>query len=285
VPYGCCRYKLKQKAIFKQMALTGNKNPNLSHAKQLELMVTAWHNAFSQETNERAWRKGGFGKDGIDMAPLWKQLKREGGELVDGRALSTAECARNAASEFGLNRTFEFDRWLTKPYEQSSHELENELDVDANDEPDGVTTTRLPVAELHKMRCPANSEPAKKLRAFHDNIVNLKTYLMPKLKELMEKHLPDVKYTCVNDAKAYLAHFLQGEFNKLTLKHRDRTIKVVFDARKKLPKDLRNSYDKLFGSKRAATEDADTTGKGKGKKSKAQAPHPKPFGWGAMGVD
>ena len=123
-------------AIFKQMALTGAKNPHLSHEKQLELMVPAWHNAFSQETNERAWRKGGFGKDGITMAPLWKQLKREEGQLVDKRALSTAERARNAASELGLNRTFEFDRWLTKPYEQSSHALEKELDVDANNEPD-----------------------------------------------------------------------------------------------------------------------------------------------------
>ena len=149
----CCRYKLKQQAIFKQMALTPTKNPNLSHAKQLELMVPAWNNAFSKKTNERAWRRGGFGKDGITMAPLWQQLKKEQGEVVDSRARSASERARLAA-DLGLKTTFEFDKWLTKPYEQNSQALEKELDADAEgeDEDEGVKSTRLPVAELQRLR-------------------------------------------------------------------------------------------------------------------------------------
>lgn len=133
------RYKIKQRAIFTQMQRTGNKSPTLSYSRQLELMIPAWQNAFSRETNQRAWREGGFGTDGINMLPLWKQLKKEEGHLVESRALSAAEKTRNAAAKLGLGRTFEFDKWLTNPFEQSSQTLENELDADAEEQVEDLT--------------------------------------------------------------------------------------------------------------------------------------------------
>lgn len=57
----------------------------------LNLMKPAWAVAFSKENNLLAWRKGGFGADGITMAPLWKQLLKEGGAGVAKRALTQAE--------------------------------------------------------------------------------------------------------------------------------------------------------------------------------------------------
>jgi hypothetical protein len=122
---------------------------------------------------------------------------------------------------------------------------------------------------------------------------------MPELKQLMAKYTPSVEYTGVDDAKAVLAHFLEGEFNKLKpLKHLQREIKVVFNARPKLNQPVREAYDKLFGSKETTTEEPDTEDLDTSKKSKKRkkgkksnktedtAPKKtKPFGWGALNVD
>ena len=64
--------------------------------------------------------------------------------------------------------------------------------------------------------------------------------------------------------------------------HLNREIKVKFDARPKLPKDIGEEFDKLFTSKRPATEDAKSD---KSKKSKTKAKATKHFGWGAIDVD
>lgn len=114
------------------------------------------------------------------MAPLWQQKKKEQGAIVGSRARSAAERARHAAAVLKLGETFEFDRWLTNPYGQS--ELERELDEDAEGEgenEDGIHTTRLPVAMLQKMQCPANSVPARKVRDFHDGIIALSAHHAP----------------------------------------------------------------------------------------------------------
>jgi hypothetical protein len=287
-------------------------------------MVPAWENAFSKETNERAWRQGGFGEDGITMAPLWLQKKTEEGALALRRARSAKERSRLSAEDIGLqNRTFEFDKWLTNPYERSTQELEKELDKDSEGEDDeGFTSTRLPVGELQKLQCPANSEPAKKVRAFHDGIANLsapaalnaactaerrppssarsptagrlrprpcaETYLKPELTDLMAKHLPDVEWKLVDEAKAHLAHFLEMEFNALKLEYHGRVIKIKFDAYTKLNKSLQEVYQKLYpGSKRKADDASEgATNTDKSKKSKTGKEKKKRhFGFGAIDVD
>ena len=110
---------------------------------------------------------------------------------------------------------------------------------------------------------------------------------MPELKQLLAKHLPDVSYTGVHDAKAHLAHFLQGKFNLLELAHHDRTVKIKFDAYPKLPKEVRTSFDKLFGGKRAASEDASDKKSKKSKtgKDKKDDTKTRPFGYGAIDVE
>ena len=58
-------------------------------------------------------------------------------------------------------------------------------------------------------------------------------------------------------------------------------IKIKFEAWPKLPKEVRTSFDKLFGGKRAASEDATDQ---KSKKSKT-GKDKRPFGYGAIKVD
>ena len=111
------------------------------------------------------------------MAPLWKQKKKESNAMVDSRARSAAE--RDRAALLGLNDKFEFDKWLTKPYEQSANALGKELDEEAGAEGEeadaegSVSTTRLPVAELQKLMVPVSSVPAKALRSFHANVADI----------------------------------------------------------------------------------------------------------------
>lgn len=103
-------YKAKMTAVIEQASETGS--GSLSFAKQLTLLVPAWNVAFSTETNRAAWKKGGFGADGITMAPLWKQKVKDSGSSVQQRALSNAEMKRGAVEKYGLNNTYEFDKVL-----------------------------------------------------------------------------------------------------------------------------------------------------------------------------
>ena len=103
-------YKAKQQAVIEQIHTTGS--AALSFARQLELLVPAWNNAFSKEVNLRAWKKGGFGADGITLTPLWAQKAKDSCSSVKERALSKAEQRRGAIEKFQLNRTYEFDKVL-----------------------------------------------------------------------------------------------------------------------------------------------------------------------------
>tara|TARA_B110001450_G_scaffold256608_2_gene287735 strand:+ start:712 stop:2802 length:2091 start_codon:yes stop_codon:yes gene_type:complete len=103
-------YKAKQQAVIAQVAETGA--GGLSFARQLSILVPAWNAAFSKETNLAAWKKGGFGADGITMKPLWLQKKMDSGSSVKQRALSKAEMRRGATEKLKLNKTYEFDKVL-----------------------------------------------------------------------------------------------------------------------------------------------------------------------------
>ena len=115
-------YKAKQQAVIAQIAETGV--AGLSFAQQLSILVPAWNAAFSQETNLAAWKKGGFGADGITMKPLWQQKKMDSGSSVKQRALSKAEMQRGAIEKLGLNNTYKFDRVLTvAPHKRTVDEV------------------------------------------------------------------------------------------------------------------------------------------------------------------
>ena len=50
-------YKVKQAAMYVALDRTFGKSTTLSHHDQLELLVRPWNQAFSTETNLRAWTK------------------------------------------------------------------------------------------------------------------------------------------------------------------------------------------------------------------------------------
>ena len=86
---------------------------SLSFAKQFQVLVPAWNNAFSKEVNLKAWKKGGFAADGIRMTPLWDQKKMDTCASIKERAFSKAEMKRGAMAKFGLNgTTYKFDEVL-----------------------------------------------------------------------------------------------------------------------------------------------------------------------------
>lgn len=105
---------------------------------------------------------------------------------------------------------------------------------------------------------------------------------------LMDKHVPNVKWKKVNDARAYLSHFMESEANKLKLSHHKRPVNVNFDCYPLLNKDTREAYEELFlGGKRKADEDAEgaTTGTKKAKADKKEKKKPMPFGHGIFNAD
>ena len=78
-------YKGKQMAVMEQVYERGV--ASLSFAKQFQVLVPAWNNAFSKEVNLKAWKKGGFAADGIRMTPLWDQKKMDTCASIKDRAI------------------------------------------------------------------------------------------------------------------------------------------------------------------------------------------------------
>ena len=115
-------FKAKQQAVIEQIRATGS--ASLSFAKQLQILVPAWNVAFGREANLAAWKKGGFGADGITMKPLWVQKKNDSGVCLKDRALSKAEKRRGAVEKYGLHNTYEFDRVLAvAPHKRTVDEV------------------------------------------------------------------------------------------------------------------------------------------------------------------
>lgn len=182
----CGWYKVKQQAAIEQLRATNGSSSSLSHSRQLGLLVTCWHNAFSRETNERAWSLGGFGKEGITMAPLWVQQAKESGESIAKRARSRAEKGRlSMADKATMSQQFQFDNVLTTtPFRKSAAALQKEENdahaskdgnesEDSDEEDEHTVSTRFPAVELQLLRIPANSNAGLKVKRFHDQIVSL----------------------------------------------------------------------------------------------------------------
>lgn len=169
-------YKLKMLSVPVKLARTGS--PNLSFKEMLKLLVPSWNNAFSKEVNRRSWEAGGFGPDGITMAPLWKQKKKQEGIGVSKRARSHAERRRNAIVSMGLNKATNFDA-LKAPWDRDFRDLakdddeENWEDGDDSLVQQAVKTTRSFSAELQKLGVPGTSNPALLIRDFYEDIARL----------------------------------------------------------------------------------------------------------------
>ena len=180
-------YKSKQIAVVEQVCRTGS--AALSHAKQLELLVNSWNEGFSKEANLRAWSKGGFAADGIRMTPLWEQKRMDSCVSVRERAISKAEQRRGAVERLGLKNTYNFDEVLrAAPHKRTVDQLTAEAnaaepepkeDGDCEEQDDYATsTTRSFVCEQQRLQVPATSEAGTKLKAFHDQIVELSKSLI-----------------------------------------------------------------------------------------------------------
>ena len=179
-------YKVKQQAVLDQLCETGS--TSLSHAKQLSLIVPAWNNAFSKETNLRGWRKGGFALDGIRLTPLWAQRNKDLCASVKDRARSRAEERRGAIQKLGLGNKYDFDKALRlAPHKRTVGELMDEVCAAEAAEEDagaeelkhehghdrGTCSTRSFVCEQQLLQVPSTGDPAMKLKDFHNQIVEL----------------------------------------------------------------------------------------------------------------
>jgi hypothetical protein len=142
----------------------------MNHKLMLSLLVPAWKVAFSEHTNKTAWSVGGFGPDGITMAPLWKQKKTQEGDSVSKRALSASERRKRDAESLGCDGTFEFDRSLQAPWARSTgSELEGAVDMAVADL-GHKKTSRFCNVDFQKMEVAATSDPGFKLKAFHEEM-------------------------------------------------------------------------------------------------------------------
>ena len=205
-------YKTKQEAVIEKICHQGQ--AGLTHAEQLQLLVPAWENAFSQETSLRGWRKGGFAIDGIRLTPLWEQNKKDSCESVNDRALSKHEMRQGAIAKLGLNKTYQFDDVLkVAPHKRSLDQLTAEVfaaaaNTEGDDDDDVTKTTRSFVCEQQRLRVPANSDPAAKLQLFHLQVVELSKHQIttPCLLELLEFTLPSLVYVLAFVLQSLLRH-------------------------------------------------------------------------------
>ena len=190
-------YKAKQIEIQKQLGATCGASSTLSHARQLQILVPAWKQAFSMSTNLQAWHmvgklhrlppccpslllklpltpscvrsQGGFGPEGITMAPLWRQKAKDDCQEVVNRARSRRELKRAATTALGLKDEYDFDRWRA-PWQRNTKELNKELthegQIHMEAEEAQRHSTRTMVSELQRLAVPATSDPARKLQIF-----------------------------------------------------------------------------------------------------------------------
>jgi hypothetical protein len=279
-------YRVKQTALASERDATAGWSTGLTHAKQIQLLVPAWDQAFSKATNQKAWDMGGFGAAGITMAPLWKQREKDLGVSVEDRARSKMERRRDAVSKLGLNQTYHFDS-LTAPWQRSMKQLnqdeadralaEEERADDADAGPQHASTHRFS-AEQQYLQCPANSKPGKKLRSFHDEIVTLKTSKAPRLIELLETQCPGVVCRRNEQRIVHLARKLQEMYNAEPMINYGRTVNFKFNAREKLNKKLQEEWDSIFGEPEGKTAEDSQKDQSESEKTKEV---PKPFGYGA----
>ena len=150
--------------------LVAHKMESMNHKLMLSLLVPAWKVAFSEHTNKTAWTAGGFGPDGITMAPLWKQLQVQEGDCVSKRALSASERRKRDAEALGCDGEFEFDRHLRAPWVRSTGaELQAAVDMAVSDL-GHKKTSRFCNVDFQKMEVTATSDPGFKLKAFHEEM-------------------------------------------------------------------------------------------------------------------
>ena len=109
------------------------------------------------------------------MAPLWHQKFQDECKEVERRARSRAERKRVASKALNLNGEYGFDKWLPPWAKKGGHEQKEEEEEDA-EAGRGVThSTRLIVAELHRIGVPATSDAADKIVLFHEAIMKMST--------------------------------------------------------------------------------------------------------------
>lgn len=108
------------------------------------------------------------------MAPLWHQKVKDEAREVGKRAFTKAERRRQTIAALGLNAEYEFDRWQA-PWNKNSSQLTSELNsTEAELEGDAARrSTKTMVAELQRAGVPATSDAAKKIRSFHEAMVDL----------------------------------------------------------------------------------------------------------------
>ena len=174
-------YKVKQKVL---PLLVAHKLDSMNHKLMLSLLVPAWKVAFSERNNKTAWSVGGFGPDGITMAPLWKQKKLQEGDAVSKRALSASERRKRDAEALGCDGEFDFNRNLKAPWARSTgSELESAVNMTVADL--GLKkTSRFCNVDFQKMEVTATSDPGFKLKAFHEEMAYYSTQPRVKLSRL-----------------------------------------------------------------------------------------------------
>jgi hypothetical protein len=150
--------------------LVAHKMDSMNHKLMLSLLVPAWKVAFSAHNNKTAWTMGGFGPDGITMAPLWKQKKLQEGDSVSKRALSASERRKRDAEAMGCGGEFDFDKTLQAPWVHSTgSELESAVEMAVADK-GHKKTSRFCNVDFQKMEVTATSDPGFKLKAFHEEM-------------------------------------------------------------------------------------------------------------------
>jgi hypothetical protein len=122
--------------------------------------------------------QGGFGPQGITMAPLWKQRQKDKCATVNKITPSSAERRRVTAAQ-KMNLAEHEDPVnahvdaLTPPWARTPKELKEQQSDDDEDDP--KSTVNL-VAELQRLNCPAISDPAKKVREFHERLTEISAH-------------------------------------------------------------------------------------------------------------
>ena len=128
--------------------------------------------------------------------------------------------------------------------------------LEDEEDPDELRSTRMIVGELQRIQVPATSDPAIKVKNFHNEVLNIKNAKAPRVKELMDLHCPEVSYKVMDDGKAHLARTLETLYNlepmvtmdrKVNGAEEERVVKHKFEAYQKLNTKIQERYDAIFG--------------------------------------